>query len=408
MSESQNWSFKLSYAEFIVLISMLMALTALSIDAMLPANPQITDQFGVSKPEDLQLIVNIFFLGFAMSQLFYGPLADRFGRKPILLLGIGIYLCASIFAIFAPSFEALIIARFFQGIGSGSPRVVPTSIIRDLTQGRQMAKLMSPTMMVFIIVPVLAPSLGELILIAGTWQWIFIMLTIMAIVLGVWLIFRLPETLAESDRQSLNPIVISKNFKTVLTNRITMGYTLALSSVFGAFNIYLSASQPIFDQFYGLADQFALIFGFVAVFLGFASYLNSRLVIKMGMRYLCQLGLKLFVGLSCIFVVVCLLYDGLPPAFIFIGIMAGLLFLIGLIFPNQHALAMEPMDKLAGTAASVIGCISTTIGVILGTLVGFWLNGSLLPMALAFLVYGCVSLCIANLTDKYQDTEQAR
>ena len=263
-----------------------MALTALSIDAMLPANPQITDQFGVSKPEDLQLIVNVFFLGFAISQLFYGPLADRFGRKPILLVGIGIYICASIFAIFAPSFQALIVARFFQGIGSGSPRVIPTSIIRDLTQGRQMAKLMSLTMMVFIIVPVLAPSLGELILLAGPWQWIFIMLTVMALVLGSWLIVRLPETLAESDHQPLTPISISKNIKTVLTNPITMGYTLALSSVFGAFNIYLSASQPIFDQFYGLADQFALIFGFVAVFMGFASYLNSRLVINMGMRYL--------------------------------------------------------------------------------------------------------------------------
>jgi len=407
MSETQRWSFKLSYAEFIVLISMLMALTALSIDAMLPANPQITEQFGISKPEDLQLIVNVFFLGFAISQLVYGPLADRFGRKPILLLGIGIYLCASFFAIFAPSFESLIMARFFQGIGSGSPRVIPTSIIRDVTQGRQMAKLMSLTMMVFIIVPVLAPSLGELILLAGSWQWIFIMLTIMAMILGVWLFLRLPETLAESDRQPLNVTSLLSNIKTVLTNPITMGYTLALSAIFGAFNIYLSASQPIFDQFYDLADQFAVIFGFVAAFMGLSSYLNSRLVINLGMRYLSHIGLVVFVGLSCIFVVACLLYDGLPPACIFIGLMAGLLFLIGIIFPNQHALAMEPMEKLAGTAASVIGCISTTIGVILGTLVGFWLNGSLLPMALAFLVYGSISLYIAYQTNKYYGNEQS-
>ena len=405
MSESQRWSFKLPYCEFIVLISMLMALTALSIDAMLPANPQFTQQFGVSKAEDLQLVVNLFFLGFALSQLFYGPLADRFGRKPILLVGLGIFVCASIFAIFATSYKALIIARFFQGIGSGAPRVVPSSIIRDLTQGRQMAKLMSLTMMVFIIVPVLAPSVGELILMAGSWQWIFVMLTIMATVLGVWLLLRLPETLALEDQQALSFSIVSKNIKTVLTTPVTAGYTLALSCIFGAFNIYLSASQPIFDQFYDLEDQFALIFGFIAIFMGFASYLNSKLVMKIGMRKLSQIGLSSFVGLSITFVLACLMFNGLPPDYIFIGLMAGLLFLIGIIFPNQHALAMEPMGKLAGTAASVIGCVSTAIGVLLGTIVGFWLTDSLMPMAIAFLLYGSISMCIANYTNKVEDRE---
>ena len=400
MSQSHTWSLKLSYTEFIILISMLMALTALSIDAMLPANPQIAAQFGLSKPEELQLIVNMYFLGFALSQLFYGPLADRFGRKPILLIGLGIFICASAFAVFAASFQALIIARFFQGMGSGAPRVIPTSIIRDLTHGREMAKLISLTMMVFIIVPILAPALGELILLAASWQWIFVMLTMIAIVLGVWLTIRLPETLIDADRQSLNLTSIYTNFKTVMTHPITMGHTLALSFIFGAFNIYLSASQPIFDQYYQLGDQFALIFAFIAIFLGLASYLNSKLVVKMGMRNLSQIGLVSFVGLSIVFVLVCWIFKGLPPDYLFIGLMAGLLFLVGLIFPNQHALAMEPMGKLAGTAASVIGCISTAIGVLLGTVVGFWLHGSLMPMAIAFFIYGSTSLCIASVTNK--------
>jgi DHA1 family bicyclomycin/chloramphenicol resistance-like MFS transporter len=403
MSDDQGWSFKLPYTEFIVLISMLMAVTALSIDAMLPANPQITAQFGISRPEDLQLIVNVFFLGFALSQLFYGPLADRFGRKPILLLGLAIFVCASVFAIFASSFEALIAARFFQGIGSGAPRVVPSSIIRDLTDGRQMAKLMSLTMMVFIIVPVLAPAVGELILLAGHWQWIFVMLTVMALILCTWLIIRLPETLAEADRQPLNPSAILENIKYVLKHPVTMGYTLSLSAVFGAFNIYLSTSQPIFDQLYHLGDRFALIFGFIAMFMGVSSYLNSRWVITMGMRNLSQTALISFTVLSCLFVFACWTFDGLPPDYIFIGLMAALLFLIGIIFPNQHALAMEPMGKLAGTAASVIGSISTTIGVILGTLVGYWLNDSLLPMAVAFLIYGTLSLGIATYTIKFSN-----
>jgi len=405
MSQKSNWPLKLGYTEFIVLISMLMALTALSIDAMLPANPEITADFGISKPEKLQLIVNMFFLGFAISQLFYGPLADRFGRKPILLVGLVIFICASFYAVIASSFEALILARFFQGIGSGAPRVVPTSIIRDVTEGRQMAKLMSLTMMVFIIVPVLAPSVGELILFFGSWQWIFVMLVSMALVLGIWLISRLPETLAVEDRQSLNLESIIVNMKAVVTNPITMGYTLALSCIFGAFNIYLSASQPIFDQFYGMADQFALIFGFVAIFMGFASYLNAKLVIKMGMRHLSQIGLIAFILLSVIFVLCCWASDGLPPAWVFIGLMSGLLFLIGIIFPNQHSLAMEPMGKLAGTAASVIGFISTVIGVALGTIAGSWLNGSLMPMAVAFLVYGSVSIMIVKKTDRFVDKD---
>ncbi len=399
MTAKTDWPLKLPYAEFIVLISMLMALTALSIDAMLPANPEITVDFGVSKPEKLQLIVNMFFLGFAISQLFYGPLADRFGRKPILIVGLSIFICASLYAVIVSSFKALIIARFFQGVGSGAPRVVPTSIIRDLTEGRQMARLMSLTMMVFIIVPVLAPSIGELILFFGPWQWIFAMLITMAFVLGIWLISRLPETLTMDHRQSLQLSSILSNMKSVITNPITMGYTLALSFIFGAFNIYLSASQPIFDQFYGLADQFALIFGFVAIFMGFASYLNSKLVIKMGMRLLSQIGLTTFICLSIIFVFACWFNQGLPPAWVFISLMAGLLFLIGIIFPNQHSLAMEPMGKLAGTAASVIGFISTVIGVALGTIAGYWLNGSLMPMAVAFLAYGCVSILIVKLTN---------
>ncbi len=394
MTDNNNWSFKLPYAEFIILISMLMAVTALSIDAMLPANPQITADFGVSKPEDLQLMVNVFFLGFALSQLFFGFLADRFGRKPILLVGLAIFIIASFIAITSSSYQALIIARFFQGVGGGAPRVVPTSIIRDLTEGRQMAKLMSLTMMVFIIIPVLAPSIGQVILFFGPWQWIFIMLAAMGLFLSLWLIIRLPETLAIENRQPLNASNIFANIKTVITNPITIGYTLALSCIFGAFNIYLSASQPIFDQYYGLADQFALIFGFIAIFMGFASYLNSKLVIKLGMHHLSQIGLLSFIGLSVLFVVFCWLYEGLPPAWIFIALMAGLLFLIGIIFPNQNSLAMEPMGKLAGTAASIIGFISTVIGVLLGTIAGQWLNGSLLPMAIAFLTYGCVSIAI--------------
>ncbi len=371
---------------------------------MLPANPDITSDFGVSKPEDLQLVVNMFFLGFALSQLFFGFLADRFGRKPILLVGLAIFIIASFVAVTSSSYHALIIARFFQGIGGGAPRVIPSSIIRDLTEGRQMAKLMSLTMMVFIIIPVLAPSIGQGILFFGPWQWIFIMLAAMALFLSLWLIIRLPETLSPENCQPLTITTISSNIKTVITHPITMGYTLALSCIFGAFNIYLSASQPIFDQYYGLADEFALIFGFIAIFMGFASYMNSRLVVKLGMRYLSQMGLLSFIGLSVIFVVSCWLYNGLPPAWIFIGLMAGLLFLIGIIFPNQHSLAMEPMGKLAGTAASIIGFISTVIGVLLGTLAGQWLNGSLLPMAIAFLVYGSISILISTRTNTIIDS----
>lgn len=400
MPNPPGWTLKQPFIEFILLVSMLMALTALSIDAMLPANPEIGNQFGVSSPRDLQLMVNMFFLGFACSRLFYGPLADRFGRKPVLLAGLAIFVFASVLAVVAASYKALIFARVIQGIGSGASRVLPTSIIRDVTDGRQMARVMSLTMMVFITVPVLAPAVGELILLLGPWQWIFMMLMLMACCLGLWLLMRLPETLDPEQRQPLDAGVIWRNIKIVAGNRATLSYTLALSFVFGAFNIYLSTSQPVFDQFYGLQEYFAVIFGVIAIFLGLASYLNSRLVLSQGMRKMSHLAMCGLAGISLLFVILCLSYDGLPPVWMFIGLMAALLFLIGIIFPNLNSLAMEPMGALAGTAASVIGSLSSVIGVLLGTLVGRAMNGSLLPMACAFLAYSLAAIVFARRAEK--------
>lgn len=382
-------------AEFTFMLSMLMACSAISIDIMLPAFGRMRDDFGMA-PDSTQVgaTVTAFFLGLAVAQLVYGPLADRFGRKPTLYLGLAIYVFGALAAAAAPTFGLVIASRFVWGIGAAGPRVVSISVLRDLFEGERMARAMSFIMAVFIIVPVLAPSIGAAILELGSWRVVFVAVALFGVVLAAWTL-RLPETLNPANRMELRPTAIAQSMKRVVTTRVTIGYTLSMVFGFGAFISYLSTSELIISEIYDRRSLFPLIFGATAAVMGVAILSNAWLVGRFGVASLVRSGLVIFIGLSIGLVVLGWLTDGVPPFPILIGALAVTLGAYAVLIPNLNTLAMQPMGSLAGMAAAVIGTISITGGAVLGFLLDQTFNGTVLPLTIGFVVYGSIALAFA-------------
>ncbi len=272
------------FAEFVAIIAALMALTALSIDVMLPALPQMRDDFGLSDPNLQQLVITSYVAGFAFGQLFHGPLSDWLGRKPVLLVGLAVYAVASFACFSAGSFGVLLAARFVQGLANAAPRVVAIAVVRDVYGGRRMAEVMSFVMMVFIVVPVLAPTVGSLFLIFGTWHLIFAALLVISLAFLVWTAVRLPETRPAASREPMSLGWLVSAFALAATTRQTLGYTLATGVLFGSMMGYINSAEQVFVEVYGLGAWFPVVFGGVAAALALASFVNTRLVGRIGMR----------------------------------------------------------------------------------------------------------------------------
>jgi DHA1 family bicyclomycin/chloramphenicol resistance-like MFS transporter len=379
----------LRFREFVALMALLMSMTAMSIDIMLPALPDIGATFGVGDAGNLPLVVTVFMLGMAVGQLVWGPLADRFGRRPPLLLGLALFVVATIIAMTTQGFSQFLAARFLQGIGGSVGRIIVTAIIRDLFVGRQMARVMSMVMMVFILVPILAPSVGQLIILVGTWRWLFVVLLAAGLTSLVWASSRLPETqppLAPGAR----PRTLGEALALVLSNRVTLGYGIASGFVLGSLVAYIASAQQVFAAGYGLGKLFPFAFGSVACAIALASFTNSRLVRRLGMRRLSHAALVAHVGLSS---ALALLGTMVPlPLWLALGGLATSFFLYGLILSNFTAIAMQPMGQAAGMAASLTGCYSTASGALLGTLVAGQFDGTILPLFTGFAVLGVSAL----------------
>ncbi|HEX2172174.1 MAG TPA: multidrug effflux MFS transporter [Dehalococcoidia bacterium] len=388
------------FAEFVGLIALMMALTALAIDIMLPALPDIVGSYGITAPNDRQLVVTAYLLGFAAGQPFHGPLSDRFGRKPVLTAGLVIFAAGTAMAIAAPSFAWMLAARALQGFGAAAPRVVAIAVVRDRFAGRDMARVMSFVMMVFIIVPVLAPAFGEAIVRVGTWPWIFGVLFLATVLALCWTALRLPETRPEEDRNPLTGGDLAHALGQVVGTRKTLGYTIALGFLFGALMAYIGSAQQIFVDLYGLDDLFPLVFGAVASVVALASFTNSRLVGRLGMRRVSHLALIGFIGASLIAAAVG--FPGEPPLAAFAGFLAVSFYCFGLIAPNFNALAMEPMGRIAGMASSFIGFYTTAAGAFIGWLVGQAFDGTIRPLTIGFAVVGVVTLISVLWTEEGQ------
>lgn len=386
------------FPEFVALIAMMMALNALAIDSMLPALPAIGEALGVANENSRQWVVTAYLLGFGVTQIIYGPLADRYGRKPVLMFGLSLYVIFSALAAFAPTFELLIAARVGTGIGAAALRVLAVSIVRDRYSGRTMARVMSLSFLVFLGIPILAPTLGQLILTVAPWPWIFGVLALAGSGYMIWTAIRLPETLHPDDRMPIQVGRIAGAFRQALTERQSIGYTLAMTCITGALFGFINSSQQIFFDVFEAPHLFTTVFGLVAGGIAVASLLNARLVEKLGSRLISHTALIGFIVMAAIHSVVNLM--GLETIWTFAVLQGLTMFFFGFIAGNFGSMAMEKMGHIAGTASSAQGFISTTLGASFGFLIGQQFNGSATPMTLGFVGLGLLALTFVLLAEK--------
>jgi DHA1 family bicyclomycin/chloramphenicol resistance-like MFS transporter len=387
-------------AEFIAMMAFLMALNALAIDIMLPGLQEIGAALNVENENHRQYVVSAYLIGFGVAQLFYGPIADRFGRRIPMIVGLAIYVVSSLAVVMVPSFESLLLLRFIQGIGSAATRVITVSIVRDVFGGRQMAEVMSLIMMVFMVIPVVAPGTGQVIMLFGDWQWIFVFMAATAMIVGVWMYVRLPETLAAEDIRPFTIKVIFDGFRIVLTNRVALCYTIASTFIFGALFGFINSAQQIYVGIYGLGVWFPVAFAGVALFMALSSFVNAKLVGRFGMRKLSHGSLLGFIAINLIWLVVQLLGPSPMPFALFITFFALAMFQFGWIGSNFNSLAMEPLGHVAGTASSVLGFMGTIGGSIIGAAIGQAFNGTALPMVAGFFVVSVIGLIFVLIGEK--------
>ncbi|RWI29799.1 multidrug effflux MFS transporter [Mesorhizobium sp.] len=368
--------------EFIALCAALMALNSLAIDIMLPALQQIGASLGVENENHRQYVIAAYILGFGGGQLFFGPISDRFGRRAPLVVGLVIYVAAASAAAIAPTFATLILCRVVQGIGAAATRVIAVSIVRDTFEGRRMAEVMSLIFMVFMAIPVVAPGIGQFIMLFASWHWIFITMAAGALIVSTWSLLRLPETLRPELRRPLTVSSVLGGFRIVLTNRVALCYAFASTFAFGAMFGFINSAQQIYVDVFKVGEMFPVIFAGIAGVLSFSSYLNSRLVGRIGMRRLSQSALLLFLAISLAWLVVSIQMK--MPLWLFISFFACTMVPFGALGANFNALAMEPLGQLAGTASSILGFMQTFLGGVLGTLIGQAFNGTVTPLAAGF------------------------
>lgn len=384
---------RLSQPEFIALIAMLFATIAFSIDAMLPALPQIAAELTPADPNRAQLILTSFVLGMGLGTFLAGPISDALGRKPVIVLGAGLYMVGALLAWAAPTLETVLAARLLQGLGAAGPRVVSLAMVRDLYSGRHMARIMSFAMMIFTLVPALAPLAGQGIIALIGWRGIFLAFLVFAVVATSWLSLRQPETLAKTARRPLHPAVLLRAVAEVLTNRQVVMAMVVQTLIFACLFGTISSTQQIFDVHFGRGAEFPLWFALIALCSGSASLINAALVVRLGMRFLVSVTLAVEALLTALYALT-LIAGGLPEglAFALFVIWAISVFMMaGLVLGNLNALAMEPMGHIAGMAASVTGSLATVASVMIAAPLGLAFDGTPRP-----LVIGVTALAAAG------------
>jgi len=388
---------KIGFLEFVVLAAAMMSTQAIAIDAMLPAFPIIVRTLHVANENHVQWIVTAYMVGLGCGQLFWGLMSDRFGRRPILVGGLGLYVVAALLSGLAGSFHALLAWRFVHGTAAASV-VVTRSVIRDLYSGRHMARVMSLTFMVFLTVPILAPSLGQLILWMAPWRYIFIVCGIFAAVVCAWALWRLPETLHPEYRLTLNRSHIVNAVRLVAFSRGSLCYTLAMTVMFGGIMAYVGMVQQIFGEVFHRANLMPMMFALCATSMGVAAFLNSRIVERLGMRRISHTALLTYLVITGLHTVIAV--TGVEQLWTFVAFQSATMACFALSISNFGAMAMDPVASVAGIGASLQGFVSTLGGALVGALIGRQFNGTLLPLAAGSLCCGLASLLFVLLAEK--------
>ena len=382
---------KRSQFEFVVLMAALMSIVALSIDAVLPALPMIGEYLSVADPTENPKLITSIFLGLGFGQLIFGPLSDSFGRKPIVYAGFVLFIIASIICVTTKNFEMMLLGRVLQGVGLACPRTMSIAMIRDSYEGDYMAKIISIVVMVFILVPVIAPTLGQFLMNHYNWQFIFTFNLIFGVLVVFWFWLRQPETLKDKYKIPYRLAIFKTGTLQFFRIRAAVIYTLLSGFITGSFMVYLSTSQQIFEKQYGLAEEFPLIFASLAIAVGLATFFNSQLVVKYGMKRIVHLAMWSFIITSLVFILIFNSNDN-PSIEVLITFFSIQFFTIGFLFGNLRALAMEPMGHIAGIGSALNGFISTVMAVPIANFIGKYVIDSVTPLFVGFLVCGLISI----------------
>jgi len=400
---------RISTPEFISLMAMLVATVAISIDAMLPALPDIAIQLTANNPNQVQLILSTFIGGMAIGTLVVGPLSDSFGRKNVIYVGAAIYITFSALCMFATNLETMIIARVFQGIGAAAPRVVSQALVRDLYSGREMARITSFIMIIFSIVPAVAPLMGAGLILLFDWRAIFLVFILFALVSTFWTAIRIREPLRAEMRIPFQLKIFQAAFLNIISIGIVRISIITLIFSYGTLFTCILLVQQVFDQFFGRAGSFPEWFAVIAALSASASFLNSMLVMKLGMRRLISAALRVQVVLSVLMLL--MFYAGIISGdlgfVIFVFWIFSLFFQAGLTLGNLTALSMEPLGHIAGTAASVISAIATLGSAALATIAGHFFNGTPLTMIVSILLFASLGALSAHLLQRFDRTSNS-
>jgi MFS transporter, DHA1 family, multidrug resistance protein len=385
------------FGEFVALVAAMMSTQALAVDAMLPALPTIVRELSVANANHGQWVVTAYIAGVGLGQLFWGLISDRVGRRPVLLCGLALYVLASVSCALSGNFIALLGWRLVHGLAAASA-VVSRSVIRDLYSGRTLARVMSLTFMVFLIVPILAPSLGQLILLLAPWRDIFLVFGVFGAAIALWAYLRLPETLHPEYRLTLTVPHIVGAVRLVLGERASLCYTLAVTILFGSLLSYVGMVQQIFADVFHRASWMPAVFALCAISMGAAAYMNSRIVERLGMRAVSHTALLLFIGVTAVHALIAAV--GLERLWTFVLLQSATMACFALTASNFGAMAMEPVGAVAGIGASLQGFITTLGGALLGAAIGRQFNATTVPLAAGALCSGLLSLCFALLAER--------
>ncbi|MGO2512905.1 multidrug effflux MFS transporter [Marinomonas polaris] len=392
---------RLAERELVALFALMMSLTALSMDAMLPAFPNIAESLAIVDYQKTQWIVSAMILGMVFGEILFGPLSDAIGRKKSILLGISIYIIGSVVALSASSIEVFLLGRMIQGFGVAGPKIASRALIRDMYKGAAMARIMSFVMMVFILVPLLAPSVGQLVLKVADWRWIFALLIAQASIAGGWLLLRQPETLLKENRIPLNRKRLMADVRIILGRRDVMAFTVLLGCIFGGLMLHISTAQSIFQDVYNTGDRFPLFFAMLAIGSSIINFSNGKIVLRVGMLR-CVIGaLSVLLSTAFILLLAALFFDGVPPFALFMALGMVMFSCFGMVFGNVNAMAMEPLGKTAGLGASLISSLSSMIAIVLSTIAGQFYNFTVIPLASGFVIFSIIALVMLRYGYKY-------